>query len=265
MYRTLLALVTLVPAVAVAGAPEIDISWDPSQGRSSLRQSTERPSTVASERGYDLEVSFRGRMLSIPNSIIDIWYFSNADHDEAGVGNVPDRPTIRGYGLGLEFVVKGDTANGIFYFDWLNSTLDEGYWDDREGLGAEDYSDGEYIVPAANLGILAFGANYGYEVHFVRTAETNGKFGLSFLVGGGLGVGIMLGTLDAWTNEDGVPSYVWHQNGADPYGEKGIPKIYPMVDINAGLRFNFGDRVVLRVEGGLHTLIYLGGTLGIMF
>lgn len=212
-----------------------------------------------------MEVGFRGRMLSIPNSIIDIWYFSNSDHDDAGVGNVPDRPTIKGYGLGLEFVVKGESANGIFYFDWLNSTMEEGYWDDREGLGAEVYTDGEYIVPAANLGILAFGADYGYEVHFVRTAETNGNFGLSFLVGGGLGVGIMIGTLDAWTNEGGIESYTHYQNGDPPAGEKKIPKVYPMVDINAGLRFNFGDRVVLRFEGGLHTLIYWGGSLGIMF
>jgi hypothetical protein len=265
MYRTLLGLVTLVPAVAVAGAPEIDLSWDPTQGRSSLRQDADRPSTVASARGYDMEVGFRGRMLSIPNSIIDIWYFSNADHDDAGVGNVPDRPKIKGYGLGLEFVVKGETANGIFYFDWLNSTLEDGYWDDREGLNAEDYTDGEYLVPTANLGILAFGANYGYEVHFVRTAETNGNFGLSFLVGGGLGVGIMLGHLDVWTSEAGSPSYVRYQDDVPSDGEKAIPKVYPMVDINAGLRFNFGDRVVLRFEGGLHTLIYWGGSLGIMF
>ena len=39
----------------------------------------------------------------------------------------------------------------------------------------------------------------------------------------------------------------------------------PLVDINAGLRFNFGDRVVLRAEGGLHTFVYYGATLGIMF
>jgi hypothetical protein len=38
-----------------------------------------------------------------------------------------------------------------------------------------------------------------------------------------------------------------------------------MVDVNAGLKFNFGDRAVLRLEGGLHTLIYYGATLGIKF
>jgi hypothetical protein len=38
-----------------------------------------------------------------------------------------------------------------------------------------------------------------------------------------------------------------------------------MIDINAGLRFNFGDRFVLRVEGGLHTMLYYGATAGIMF
>jgi hypothetical protein len=39
----------------------------------------------------------------------------------------------------------------------------------------------------------------------------------------------------------------------------------PMLDINFPLRFNFGDRVVMRVEIGLHDVIYDGGTLGIMF
>lgn len=38
-----------------------------------------------------------------------------------------------------------------------------------------------------------------------------------------------------------------------------------MLDINLPLRFNFGDRLVMRVEIGLHHVIYDGGTLGVMF
>jgi len=36
-------------------------------------------------------------------------------------------------------------------------------------------------------------------------------------------------------------------------------------DSNLALRFSFGDRVVMRVEIGLHDVVYDGGTLGIMF
>ena len=63
----------------------------------------------------------------------------------------------------------------------------------------------------------------------------------------------------------GNPAYKLYLEGEPPEGDKRIPPVYPMVDINTGLRFNFGDRAVLRIEGGLHTLVYWGGTLGIMF
>jgi hypothetical protein len=38
-----------------------------------------------------------------------------------------------------------------------------------------------------------------------------------------------------------------------------------MVDINAGVRLNFADRVVWRLEGGVHTLLYYGTSLGVTF
>ena len=212
------------------------------------------------QRGYFMEIGFRGRYVTVPDSILDIWYFN--ENDPGWADDAP-RPDIRGYGLGLEYVVKGDSANGIFYFEWLDSTMKEGYWDDVEE--PPFHGDGDYIVPSPGLGILAFGANYAYELHFVRTAQTDGKFGLSFLVGGGLGMGFMLGTLERWGPMNGVPGYVRHDLGEAPDGDKRSPKIYPMVDINAGLRFNFGDRVVWRVEGGLHDLLYVGSSLGLMF
>ncbi|MBT3222920.1 MAG: hypothetical protein HN348_27905, partial [Proteobacteria bacterium] len=153
----------------------------------------------------------------------------------------------------------------IFYLDYLDSNMDEGYWDDRDEEPA-DHLDGDYLKPTENLGIVAFGANYGYEVHIVRTDITNGYFGLSFLVGGGLGLGVMVGGIDRWgPDANGNPSYKLYLEGEPAEGDKGIPPVYPMVDINAGLRFNFGDRAVFRLEGGLHTLVYWGGTLGIMF
>ncbi|TNE91982.1 MAG: hypothetical protein EP330_03235 [Deltaproteobacteria bacterium] len=219
-------------------------------------------SEIGPRRGYFMEIGFRSRYVFVPDSILDIWYFNEDDPGWALPGQ--KRPDMRGYALGLEYVVKGDSANGIFYFEYINSLMKEGYWDDVEEPA--DHGDGDYLVPTDGLGLLTFGADYAYELHFVTTAQTNGQFGLSFLVGGGLGVAAMLGHLDRWGPAGGVPAYVRHEADPDnPDEEKRIPKVYPMVDINAGLRFNFGDRVVLRVEGGLHDLLYMGGSLGLMF
>ena len=141
--------------------------------------------------------------------------------------------------------------------------MQEGYWDDVEEPA--DHHDGDYLVPTPNLGLVAFGADYAYEVHMVRTPDTNGNFGLSFL-DGGLGVAFMVGEVQRWGPDQlGTPAFVLYDRG-EPYLErKRIPRVYPMVDINGALRFNFGDRAVLRIEGGLHTLIYYGATFGIMF
>ena len=85
------------------------------------------------------------------------------------------------------------------------------------------------------------------------------------LVGAGLGVGVLVGDLEYWGNEQGIPAYTRFENGDPSDGNKRIPKVLPMVDINLGLRFNFADRFVMRFEGGLHDMLYFGGTAGIMF
>ncbi len=260
MYRAALALVTLLPSLALADAPRLDPSWIPTM---QLAQSDDdaNPYGTASGRKFDMEVNFRGRYVFVPRSILDIWYYNEGDAGWADATR--SAPRINGYALGLEFVIKNQNANGIFYVEWIESTLKEGYWDDKEE--PPDHLDGEFLRPTPNLGMVTFGANYAYEAHFVRTAQTNGAFGLSFLVGGGLGVGIILGDLERWTPLGGRPGFVRYNDGDDFDDYKDIPKVLPMVDINAGLRFNFADRIMLRIEGGLHTMIYGGAALGVMF
>jgi hypothetical protein len=225
---------------------------------------------AAAQRNYKMEVGFRGRMVSVPSSILDIWYFDSDAPEWALPGE--DRPRIRGYAAGVEFVVKGDTANGLFYFEYIKSTMGAGYWDDVEG--DHEPRDGEYLVPSDNLGLIVLGANYAYEAHLVESSRTGGKFGWSLLVGGGLGIAFRTGSVDRWV-ADGTPeesdlsdpAYKLYYEGAPPYSEKANvpPSVLPMVDINGGMRFTFGDRVVVRVEGGLHTLVYYGASVGLMF
>lgn len=213
------------------------------------------------ERPFHHEFSFRARSMTLPSSILDIWFFD--DWDDGWV--LPDeaRPKAKGYTLGFEYTIKGPSANGHFYFDYGDSTMQAGYWDDVEDPA--DHLDGSYVVPSKNFGIIAFGANFGYEVHFVRTEDTHGAFGLSIIPGAGLGVMAVTGELEEWQPTGGDPAYDLYYRGEPATDTVRVPKVLPMVDINFPIRFNFGDRFVVRLETGLHDVIYYGGTAGIMF
>jgi len=216
---------------------------------------------IRSERAYQMEFNFRGRWVTVPRSILDVWYYDSDDDDWAYIER---RPRIKGYALGVEFVVKGDSANGFFFAEFMDSEMETGYWDDVEE--PPDHLDGDFLAPSAGLGLIAFGADYAYEAHLIRPSDTQGRFGLSYLIGGGLGMGIMTGKLDRWgPDDDGNPSYKLFLDGADPVDNKDLPRVYPIVDVNTGLRVNLGNRMVFRFEGGLHTLLYYGMTAGVMF
>lgn len=215
------------------------------------------------ERDVEFEIGFRGRRLTVPRGLFDIWY-----HDEDTPGwPLPgqERPFVNGYSYGLEFGFKKRSTNAQVWVDWIDSNMPEGYWDDREETVGGTL-DGDYIRPAGNLGIFSFGADVAYEVDMIRLDMTNQAFGMSMLVGGGLGLGVLIGELEEWSkSDDEVPSYVQYENGDPATSEKKVPRVYPMVDINLALRLNFGNRVVLRLEGGLHTLLYYGAALGFRF
>lgn len=216
---------------------------------------------VTSGRSFAMEFNFRGRMVSVPKSILDIWFHDATDESWAWIEG---RPRIHGYALGMELVVKNASANGIFYAEFIDSQMKAGYWDDVDS--PPDPLDGDFLVPSSGVGMLTFGANYAYEAHIVESMDTMGRFGLSFLVGGGLGMGILTGNIDRWGPDDqGNPAYKRYLDGHPPDGGRPLPRAFPMIDINAGLRFTFGDRYVMRVEGGLHTLLYYGATAGVMF
>ncbi len=223
-------------------------------------------------RNFDMELGFRSRYLFVPDAILDIWFFDEGDQSYAA----PEaRPQVHAYTVGLEFVVKSKVEegsntsnNGIFYVQWIDSLVQPGYFDDVES--PPDPLDGDYLVPTPDLGMVALGANYGFELHMVKTSQTNGNFGMSMLVGAGLGAGFLIGDLDFCRPGDGQPSY---ERCGDPASReenlepepKRLPPVFPILDVNLGLRFNFGDRFVLRLEGGVQDMIYGGGSIGLMF
>ena len=221
--------------------------------------------TVSAEatRDFLMGVNFRGRWLSVPDSVMDIWFFNGSDFD----GTHPERPSISAYSIGLEYVITQGTANGIFYVDWMRSLMSEGYWDDVED--PPNQNDGDYVKPSG-LGMVALGANYGFGIPL---NPGNPDFEAAIMIGGGLGIGFLTGELQKWDahqDSSGVVyiAYEWynHPDGTpEPDGTTRIPGVLPLVDINMGMRFTIAQQATIRLEGGLHDMLYLGSSVGVVF
>ena len=246
---------TLLIALALGSSPAIA-----ADERKVARTSGVVESDLPLKRNMRFETNFRARYLSVPNSILDIWFF---DNDDDGA-NPFARPKVRAYTVGAEFVMKKKPANWIFYFEYLGNLMNEGYWDDVEQPAAHD--DGDWVQPAG-LGVLAIGSNYGHEIYATPW--------WSFLFGGGVGVGVVTGNLTNWApgnsqsaSQDSClsesPSY-YRKDYCPPDGSKRIPKVVPIVDVSASSRFHFGDQANLRVDIGLHNMLYVGTAFGAVF
>lgn len=207
------------------------------------------------------EVSVRARYMSMPRGLMDVWFHNSDDVGWPTPGT--DRPKMIGATYGLEFDFQKKDALGIFYVEFGQSFVGEGYWDDRED-GQQVFVDGEWIRPSKLFGGVIIGIDGAYDAQIVKMTQTNGKFSLAFEVGGGVGIAVLVGKLDKWTLDTtyGTPAYLVYDTGVEP-GRKDLKSpVWPMVDVNFGLKFNFANHAVLRLEGGLHDALYLGGALG---
>lgn len=215
------------------------------------------------DRDYLMEVNYRTRWLTIPDNILDTAFYNGEDQN----GLHSERPSARALALGLEYVVRQGPANGIFYVEYIHSLMDEGYWDDVDD--EPNFTDGDYLRPD-RLGMIALGGNYAYALT-VNPGDPNCE--VSFMFGGGLGIGFMTGEVLVWDGyADPNTGQFYSAEEAialDPNREPDdtlrIPGVLPMVDINAGIRFVFAEKANLRLEGGVHDMLYLGGAAGIMF
>ncbi len=215
-----------------------------------------------------MEVNLRSRYLSLPDIIMDSWFFD----EDAAPGHL-DRPKVMAWVVGLEYVLRRTPSNGIFYIEYMGSAMNDGYWDDKEE--PPDYNDGDYIVPE-HLGMVLIGGDYAWEL----IAEN----WLSFLFGGGIGLGIVTGGMTQWynganatgditcqqgdgrlTSPQNATAYERFISGCGDDGSKDIPAVLPIVDINLAVKFNVSHRASLRVEAGLHDLLYVGLSAGVSF
>lgn len=218
----------------------------------------------ARERTMDMETNFRFRYLSVPNSVMDIWFF---DSDEAGA-NPFERPKIRMYAFGLEYVLKPKPMNWIFYYEYVGSGIKEGYWDDAEEPA--DHDDGDWIKPSG-FGMHVIGANYAHEID---VSSTDRAVWVSMLFSAGLGAGIVSGQLQTWhpggnetiSNEclRDSPAYE-RQNSCPDDGSVRLPGLLPILDLTMSARVNFQNKATARLDVGLHDIFYVGTAVGTVF
>ena len=251
-----LVALLLLPAVALGAptnlppAPSADV---PIGGTSVGRR--ERP---------PMELNLRGRYLSVPSAIMDAWYF---DADDEGA-NPFQRPNLRMYSFGLEYVVKPQPANLIVYYEYIGNGIDEGYWDDRES--PPDHDDGDWLKPS-NFGLHVIGFNYAHEIPI---SDDSKNVWVSMLFGGGVGIGILSGELTVWHpggNESitnnclrDAPAFE-RKDTCEPDGEIKLPGVLPVLDLTMSTKVNFAERAHARLDLGIHNTFYVGTAVGTVF
>lgn len=209
-----------------------------------------------------MEVGLRVRGLSVPDSIVDSWAYSEDDADPAPL----PRPKVRGMAFGLEYALVQPQTTWIFYLERFSNRTEAGYWDDVDD-GEIDHDDGRWIDPSDNFGLIDLGVNTGRD--FPVTNHDKPVW-LAVSLSGGLGVGFLTGELAEWLpgqnlTDDTVlePDCLPDSVAYDRYGACGddgsvrIPKVLPLIDGNLGLKLNF-PYGYLRLEGGLHDAAYWG-------
>ena len=237
---------------------------------SALSHAQSEPSTVGiqtemTSRPITFQVGFRVRRIQLPGAVLN-GPFGHPGQDGWPLGD-DKRPEIGFMSYGAELAISGREGrkSALIWFSYWDSTMREGYWDDIED--PYDPLDGHWIRPSNNYGYASVGASYAHSAPLVKSGSTNGVFELGFHSAIGLGVIVQTGTLERWEQaNDGTPAYLLATNGEPAnHGEAEVPKILPVLDATIGFEMVFVDRVVLRLEGGLHNVFTYGLAAGYRF
>ena len=245
---------------SLAEAAPIEVPAEP------LRQADAAPASGAgtTKQRPLMEVNLRGRFLTVPNSIMDTWYF---DSDSEGA-NPFDRPKLRMYTFGVEYVLKPRPMNWVFYYEYIGNGIKEGYWDDVEQPA--DHDDGDWLKPS-NFGLHVVGFNYAHEIPI---GDDTKNVWVSMLFGAGLGLGIVSGDLTTWhpggnssiTNNclRDAPAFE-RKDTCEPDGKVNFPGVLPILDLTMSTRVNFAERANARLDLGIHNTFYVGTAVGTVF
>lgn len=228
-----------------------------------LLLSVAQPAVAQDSTRTPMSAHLRYRRLSVPDGILDSWYFNAGDE-----GATEQRPSIRASVVGVEFALEPQPTNFIFYFEYIKSGMEAGYWDDIES--PPNHFDGDWIEPEG-LGVFAFGANLAHEVP-LWSQDAPVWMGLMF--GGGMGLGFAKGHLNQWKPgmvqgeiiecQPGAPATI-RKDLCDPDATPGIWPIVPILDLTISPRFHIMEYGSLRFDFGIHNALYWGFAAGSTF
>lgn len=213
-------------------------------------------SFVQAEPNHEINVHYRNA--SLPDGWLDP-FFSNGDEE---------RPQVKTQGFGLEWAQNKDKTSWILYYELIQNKTKSGYWDDKED--PLDRTDGVWIKPIdVRLHTIGFQSLYNIDIPIPEQ-----RVDLDALFGGGLGIGLLTGSIERWHN--GANEFAQNNSNCIPIGDAivreaicgdnpdadGLPiPVLPVFDISAGVRVRY-DKFNARFLFGLHNLPYVGFSLG---
>ena len=265
----MLALTLLTTLVTQASAESVRL---PGENSAFVEPDTTTNTNLgigSTSRRTEMEVNFRGRYLMIPKAFMNPFFF---DPDTDDTPYEYAQPRIQAFAVGAEYVLKLTPLNWIFYYEYFGNAMDEGYWNDREEPAEHD--DGDWVRPNG-FGMHVLGFNIANEVPL---SDPNEEVWVSFLIGGGLGAGLVVGELETWHPGSNDAANANSECGADgpayqrrelcpdaPDDSKSLSPVLPVIDLTASFRVNFASRASMRLDFGIHDMLYVGGTVGGVF
>ena len=213
-------------------------------------------------------VALRARRGGVPAGIMDLMFFRGDEPDALPY----DRPSIAANIFGLEYTIApAMTGPGLtLWGERASLPLGAGYFDDAED--PPDHTDGTWLAPSKGFGAWAFGASYRNEIGLTPQEK---PVWMSVVFSAGLGLGFRSGTITVWN--PGI-----HPNNTDPTclpespapdrvevcpddGELKLPGLLPILDITFGPKLHITEHAMVRLDLGIHNMLYIGGAAGGMF
>ena len=212
--------------------------------------------SAIAEPVQDINVTYKNA--SLPDGWLDS-FFSNGDEE---------RPTLKTESFGLEYARTKDKTTWVLYYEYIQNKTKSGYWDDLEE--PLDRSDGVWVKPVdVNMHTLGFQSVFNINIPVQQE-----KLTINALIGGGLGIGILTGSIERWHN--GATDYAQNNNNCVPFGDAivrealcgnnpdvdGLPiPVLPVLDLSTGVQVRY-DRFSTKIMFGIHNLPYVGFSLG---